>query len=45
MTEKEYFIDDRIIVPDNIKKMTKDELKNEIAKLEKKLFGESSSKN
>ena len=34
MSEKEYFIDDRVIIPDNIKNMTKMELEAEIAKFE-----------
>ncbi len=34
MAEKEYFIDDRVIIPDYIKKMTKDELEAEIVRLE-----------
>lgn len=34
MSKKEYFIDDRVIIPDDIKKMSKEELDQEIAKLE-----------
>ena len=34
MSDKEYFIDDRVIIPDEIKKMTKEELETEIAKFE-----------
>jgi len=34
MAEKEYFIDDRIIIPDDIKQMSKEELQAEIAKFE-----------
>lgn len=34
MAEKEYFIDDRIVVPDEIKRMTKDERNAMIARLE-----------
>jgi len=34
MAEKEYFIDDRVIIPDEIKKMSKEELDREIKKLE-----------
>lgn len=34
MSEKEYFIDDRCIIPDDIKKMSIEELDREIARLE-----------
>ncbi len=34
MAEKEYLIDDRNIIPDDIKNMTKEELEFEIAKFE-----------
>lgn len=34
MSEKEYFIDDRVIIPDDIKKMSKEELQIEIKKFE-----------
>jgi hypothetical protein len=34
MAEKEYFIDDRFIIPEEIKRMTKEERDREIAKLE-----------
>ncbi len=34
MSEKEYFIDDRGIIPDDIKNMSKEELRAEIAKFE-----------
>ncbi len=34
MAEKEYFIDDRVVVPDEIKRMTKEERLAEIARLE-----------
>jgi len=34
MNEKKYFIDDRVIIPDDIKKMSKEELDAEIAKFE-----------
>lgn len=34
MAEKEYFIDDRVIIPDHIKKMSVEELDREIARLE-----------
>jgi len=34
MAEKEYFIDDRCIIPDYIKKMSTEELDREIARLE-----------
>jgi hypothetical protein len=30
-----YFLDDRVIVPDDVQKMSEKELKQEIAKLEK----------
>ncbi len=35
MTEKEYFIDDRVIIPDNIRNMSHEERLAEIARLEK----------
>ena len=34
MAEKEYFIDDRNIIPEDIKNMSKEELQAEIAKFE-----------
>lgn len=34
MSEKEYFIDDRVIIPKEIFKMTKEERHAEIARLE-----------
>lgn len=34
MAEKEYFIDDRVIIPDHIKNMSVEELDREIARLE-----------
>ncbi|WP_462283200.1 hypothetical protein [Ruminococcus champanellensis] len=34
MNEKEYFIDDRVIIPDDIRNMTKEELQLEISRLE-----------
>lgn len=34
MAEKEYFIDDRCIIPDHIKQMSVEELDCEIARLE-----------
>lgn len=34
MAEKEFFIDDRVIIPEKIKKMTKEERRAEIKKLE-----------
>ncbi len=34
MAEKEYFIDDRVIIPDEIKRMTKEERLAKIARLE-----------
>ena len=34
MSEKEYFIDDRVVIPEDIKKMSKEELDREIARLE-----------
>lgn len=37
MAEKEYFIDDRVIIPDYIKKMTKEELETAICQLEEEL--------
>lgn len=37
MAEKEYFIDDRVIIPDYIKNMSKEELEAAIRKLEEEL--------
>lgn len=37
MAEKEYFIDDRVIIPDYIKNMTKEELEAAIRQLEEEL--------
>lgn len=34
MKHEEYFADDRCIIPDDIKRMSKEELEAEIAKLE-----------
>ena len=34
MNEKKYFIDDRVIIPDDIRNMTKEELQLEISRLE-----------
>lgn len=34
MNEKEYFIDDRVIIPERIMKMSKEELDAEIKRLE-----------
>ena len=35
--EKEFIIDDRVIIPEDVKKMSKDELDKEIARLEQNL--------
>ncbi len=40
MAEKEFFIDDRLIIPDKIKKMTKEQRLAEIARLEKEAAAE-----
>lgn len=40
MNEKEYFIDDRCIIPDWIKKMTPEQRKSEIKRLEKEAAAE-----
>ena len=37
MAENKYFIDDRIIIPDDIKKMSAEELEAAIAQLEREL--------
>lgn len=37
MNEQEYFIDDRVIIPDDIKQMSQEELQAEIDKFEKEL--------
>ena len=34
MSEKEYLIDDRVVIPEDIKRMSKDELDKEIIRLE-----------
>lgn len=34
MAKKEYFIDDRVIIPENVRNMTRDERRAEIARLE-----------
>ncbi len=40
MAEKEYFIDDRVIIPEYIKKMTKEQRLAEIASLEEEAKAE-----
>lgn len=40
MTEKKYFIDDRVIIPDHIKNMSKEELKESIRKIEEQIKSE-----
>ena len=37
MADSKYFIDDRVIIPDEIKKMSVEELEAAIAQLEKEL--------
>lgn len=37
MDNKEYFIDDRVVIPEDIKEMTKEELQQAIKKLENEL--------
>lgn len=37
MAEKEYFIDDRVVIPEEIKKMSIEELEAAIKKLEQEL--------
>lgn len=34
MADKKYFIDDNVVIPDYIKKMSREELDTEIARLE-----------
>ena len=34
MKDEEYIVDDRVIIPDHIKKMSREELEQEITKLE-----------
>lgn len=34
MSEKEFFIDDRVIIPEDLKKMSREELDEEIKRLE-----------
>lgn len=43
-TEKKYFIDDRCIIPDYIKKMNSEELDAAIAFLEKRIRSEKAAK-
>ena len=38
MADKKYFIDDRVIIPDEIKKMTNEEIDAEIARLETEIM-------
>ena len=38
MTDKKYFIDDRVIIPDDIKNMSTKEIESEIARLEAELL-------
>lgn len=38
MADKKYFIDDRIIIPDEIKNMTKEEIEAEIERLETEIM-------
>lgn len=37
MAENKYFVDDRVIIPDYIKKMSKEQLQETIKKLEEEL--------
>lgn len=37
MKDKEYFIDDKVVIPDDIKNMSKEELQQAIEKLEEEL--------
>lgn len=37
MAEKEYFINDNVVIPEEIKKMTSEELEEAIKKLEREL--------
>ena len=37
MNENQYFIDDRVIIPEEIKQMSKEQLEAEIAKFEKEI--------
>lgn len=37
MADSKFFIDDRVVIPDDIKKMTAEELEAAIAQLEKEL--------
>ncbi|MGN0638935.1 MAG: hypothetical protein ACI4J0_11235 [Huintestinicola sp.] len=34
MAEKEYFIDDRVVIPENVRNMTREERRAEIVRLE-----------
>lgn len=44
-SEEDYAADDRLIIPDRIKRMSKEELQREIEELEKKLFGKGKHSN
>lgn len=44
MEKLEYIIDDSLSIPEYLKKMSKEELKEYIEKLESKLFGDKSKK-
>ncbi len=37
MADNKYFIDDRVIIPDDIKKMSREELKKSIKQLEEEI--------
>lgn len=38
MADKKYFIDDRVIIPDEIKNMTNEEIEAEISRLESEIM-------
>ena len=43
MADSKFFIDDRVVIPDDIKKMTAEELEAAIAQLEKELENRKSA--
>ena len=44
MADKKYFIDDRVIIPDDIKNMSTEEIELEIARLESELLSRKNKK-
>ncbi len=42
MADKKYFIDDRVIIPDDIKNMSTEDIESEITRLESELLARKS---